>query len=52
MEIFFHTSRQRESKQQSPGKKVGGFARFSFHIFQYIEEMIVSHESLLFSKTV
>ena len=31
-------------------KKVVGAARFSFHICQYIKEMIMLHDSLLFQK--
>ena len=47
-ESFFHTSIQSESKQLLPARKVGGAARFSIHICQYIKEMIMLHDLLLF----
>ena len=45
---FTHKNIDGEQTTIVSEKKVVGAARFSFHICRYIEEMIMSHGSLLF----
>ena len=48
--ICFIQEHRRRVNNYRQRKKVVGAARFSFHICRYIEEMIMSHDSLLFKK--
>ena len=46
--ICFIQEHRRRASNYRQRKKVVGAARFLFHIWQYKEEMMMSHDSLFF----